>query len=157
MGLFSCLKLSLTQASILFWGYACDWQGSCGEAGAGGYSWSLTVGRSVKTRWGWGQWSDVGLEPGCKPDRAVVVMGPPNPAVLSDALPDASLLRRSLTSGCIICGLWIKVCQLGNMVLLGDLYFSGIVEVYLLFQACSSKKGIKYEMKIERFLKYERI
>lgn len=88
---------------------------------------------------------------------AAVVMGPPNPAVLSDALPDASLLLRSVASGCIICGSWIKVCQLGNMVLLGDLYFSGIMAVYLLFQACSSKKGIKYEMKIEMFPKYERI
>lgn len=137
--------------------YACDWQGSCGEAGAGGYSWSLTVGRSVKTRWGWGQWSDVGLEPGCKPDRAVVVMGPPNPAILSDALPDASLLLRSLTSGCIICGLWIKVCQLDNMVLLGDLYFSGIVEVYLHSKPVAPKRVLNMKWKLRGFLKYERI
>lgn len=49
--------------------------------------------------------------------------------------------------------------RFGSMVLVGTLllHFSGIMEVYLLFQACYSKKGIKYKMKMGRFLKYERI
>lgn len=64
-----------------------------------------------------------------------------------------------MASGCIIYGLQIEACQLGSTVLVGTLllYFSGIMEVYLLFQACHSKTDIKYEIKMERFLKYERI
>lgn len=62
-----------------------------------------------------------------------------------------------MASGYIIYGLLIKACQLGSMVLVGtfSLYSSGIMEVCLLFQAFHFKKGIKYEMKMERFLKYE--